>query len=226
MCAYRRLFRYRFYNSFRREINEWVGADECLGITQRYYSDFYSYWLDSRLNQPMQQVTIDQMYVTMREMDGIYSPFVPLDQPPNVNNHETPDTNIFVLGKTIGEHLELNESVTARKTKNGHFTYAEITPGERWIDSMMYGLDDNTLRSGQTAYITIFDENRGNDDGTMTLLLTASGKGSLIVDGYAIELSENAQTYNINMPYSNPITLQADGASVEILSYYTKIPDT
>ena len=204
-----------------REINEWVGSDECLGITQRYYSNFYSYWLDSRLNQPMQQVTIDQMFVSMKKTDGVYTPFVPVEQIPNVNNHETPETDIFILGKTIAEHLELNESVTARKTRNGHFTYAEITPDVRWVDSMMYGLDDNTLHEGQTAYLTIFDENR-NHDGTLNLKLTASGKGRLVIEGFSFDLSEDTLTYNIDMTYKNQITLKADGTPIQILAYNTK----
>ena len=205
------------------EINRKIAGKECLGITQRYYDDIYSYWLESRLNKPMQQVTIDQMFIQMEETGGIYAPFFPVEQAPNVNNHETPDTNTFVLGMTIAEHLELSDSVVAEKTTNGHFTIIQFKPSERWVDTMMYGLDDNALYPSAPGYIHIFDEKR-NIGGSITLSLTARGSGTLNIAGEKFEVDNQIKTYETTIPYQAVIPVNAENGTVQILSYTTRKP--
>ena len=205
-----------------REINGLIGNTECLGITQRHYDDYYSYWLESRLSEPLQQVTIDQMFLQMKETDGYYAPFVPVEQAPNVHNHETPDTNRFVLGKTIAEHLELNDSVSVQKTKNGHFSFLQIDPSERWADTIMFGLDDDYLYEDVDAYVMVLNENR-NLDGKMVITLTAKGDGILDVGGARLELTENERHYEITLPYDRYIDLKEEGGTAEIISYFTTV---
>ena len=207
------------------EINKKIAGQESLGITQRYYDDIYSYWLESRLNKPMQQVTIDQMFVQMEETDGVYIPFTPVEQSPNVNNHETPDTDLFVLGMTIAEHMELNKSVEVEKTKNGHFTIARIQPSERWVDTMMFGLDDNSLYTGVPGYIHIFDESR-NMDGKVTITVTAAGNGILVIDGEKIAVSGKAETFEVSLPFKKVLPISAENGTVQILGYSTQYPDS
>ena len=84
--------------------------------------------------------------------------------------------------------MELNKSVEVEKTKNGHFTIARIQPSERWVDTMMFGLDDNSLYTGVPGYIHIFDESR-NMDGKVTITVTAAGSGILVIDGEKIAVS-------------------------------------
>ena len=203
------------------EINQKISGQKCLGITQRYYDDIYSYWLDSRLNTPMQQVTIDQMFIQMENTDGVYRPFVPAAQAPNVNNHETPETDTLVLGMTISDHLELNKSVAFQTTKNGHFTIAKIMPGYRWVDTMMYGLDDQSLYPGNPGYIHVFDDHR-NIGGSIILNITAYGNGILAVDGQEITVQPKAETYEIVLPFKKVISVQAKGGPVQILQYTTR----
>ncbi len=203
-----------------QEVNERIGHQESLGVTQRYYDDIYSYWLDGHLNGPMQQVTIDQMFIEMEATNGVYAPFVPVEQAPNVNNHATPDTNLLVLGMTIAEHLELSDAVQSTKTSNGHFTVVELSTGDRWVDSMLYGLDDNTLYAEKEGYLHIFDTNR-NQNGTLFLQITAYGAGTLRVQDQQIELSKEQKTYWIQVPFASVITVGAEGGNVMILSYST-----
>ena len=204
-----------------REVNLLIGKQECLGITQRYYDDIYSYWLDGRLIRPMQQVTTDQLYLEALETGGIYTPFVPIEQAPNAHNHETPDTDTLVLGMTVAEHLELSDSVTAEITANGHFTVARIPDSERWLDSMMYGMDDDNLYAGSSGTISIFDEHR-NLDGMLHLRFTASGNGTLQVDGQEIELTSELKDYEIDVPFKKQITVKALDADAVITSYSTR----
>ena len=203
------------------EVNRMVGSERCLGVTQRYYDDIYSYWLDGRLNVPMQQVTIDQMFSEADQTGGVYSPFVPVDQSPNVNSRLTPDTDTLVLGLTIAEHLELNDSaVSAEKTENGHFTVVRFERDKRWADTMMYGLDDNNLYEGDSGCIRIFDESR-NLDGYLRLSITAAGSGVLYVGEERIELSGQRETYECTLPFSRQIALTAEGGTARIYGYST-----
>ncbi len=204
-----------------KEVNELIGHQTSLGVTQRYYDDIYSYWLDGHLNGPMQQVTIDQMIFKMEESNGVYSPFVPVEQSPNVNNHATPDTDTLVLGLTVAEHLELNESVQRRQTSNGHFSIAKIQAGERWVDSMLYGMDGNTLWEGETGLLHVFDTER-NKDGKLVLHITVSGSGSLLVQGQRLQLSREQTAYTLEFPFTQMVSIRAEGGNAQILSYTTE----
>ena len=204
-----------------KEVNQILDSTEsALCVTQRYYDDIYSYWLESRLTKPLQHVTIDQMYVSMNETGGIYHPFVPLDQAPNIGSHETVDTTTFVLGKTIAEHMEISDTANLYTTANGQFSIVQFEDGTRWVDTMMYGMDDNRLSSGSTGSILVFDESR-NIDGYITLRIRAYGDGELTVGDSTIQLSRKVQTYIIKTTYTKTIPVKAVGANAYILSYTT-----
>lgn len=204
-----------------REINDVLEvSDSALCVTQRFYDDIYSYWLESRLNKPLQHVTIDQMFVTMSETGGVYHPFTPLDQVPNVGCHDTVDTTTIILGKTIAEHLEVSNTVDLRMTANNQFAVAHITENQRWIDTIMYGMDDNRLPCDRTGYIMVYDENR-NDNGMLTLHITAYGNGSLKVGDTLVQLTSDIQTYDVVTDYSKQISVSAVDTDAYILSYVT-----
>ncbi|MBQ6509127.1 MAG: glycosyltransferase family 39 protein [Flexilinea sp.] len=200
------------------EVNSNIKDHTSLGITQRYYDDIYSYWLDCHLNEPMQQITIEQMFVEMDKSGGVYTPFVPIEQAPNINNHSTPDTETFVLGMTVGDQLKLSDNVNAHQTANGHFTVVEITPGERWVDSMIYGLTDITLYQDKTAFLHIFNEPQNTDE-EMTLSIAASGNSSLVVNGVSFELDPEKTIYELTLPYSRVITITPENGDAKIYSY-------
>lgn len=204
-----------------QEVNETIGHHESLGVTQRYYDDIHSYWLEGHLNGPMQQVTIDQMFVTMQDTNGVYVPFVPQEQAPNVNNHITPDTDTLVLGMTIAEHLELSDTVKSVKTSNGHFTIVTLQPGQRWVDSMFYGLDNNTLHAGTEGYLQVFDMER-NREGAFILHFTASGKGSLNIQGQRVKLSEEKKNYSMTVAFEPLVSILAEDEDARIFSYTTE----
>ena len=192
----------------------------CLGVTQRHYDDIYSYWLESRLSKPMQQVTIDQMFSEMQRTGGIYEPFTPIDQSPNVGNGLTTDSQTLILGKTIAEHLELSDSVRSEVTTNGHFTIAYITKGERWVDSMMYGMAEDVFYADAEGMIQIFDA-QCNIDGNVHLHITASGSGTLVVGGTSIELTPTETTYDLTLPFNGGVIPFSCDQDVIITGYTT-----
>ena len=200
------------------EVNEIVGSKTVLGVTQRYYDDIYSYWLDARQTLPMQQVTIDQLFVTMEEKHGIYSPFVPVEQAPNIHNHETPETDTFVLGQTIAEHLDLSDSAVAQKTANGFYTVVTFEPGKPWVDAMIYGMDENLLRSGVTGYLHFFHEKESN--GKVTIRIRASGTGNLTIDQATIQLTPTTTDYEVTIPHpSGAVPMRTDQGDAIIYSF-------
>lgn len=204
-----------------REVNEILNEEyPCLGVTQRHYDDIYSYWLESRLNKPMQQVTIDQMFSEMQSTGGVYEPFTPVDQAPNVGNGLTTDTQTLILGKTIAEHLELSDSVRTEITTNGHFTIAYITEGERWVDSMMYGMAEDVFYADGKGLIQIFDAQR-NIDGNVYLHITAYGSGTLVVGGTSIALTPFETTYDLTLPFNGGSIPFSCDQDVTITGYIT-----
>ena len=203
------------------ELDKMIGRKQCLGITQQMYDDIYSYGMESRINAPMHQVTSNQFYVEILQTKGVYVPFVPIDQSPNINCHATPETEYFVLGQTIAEHIELNPSVKIRKTKNGLYTFAQIVPGERMVDSMLHGLDRNTLPKGKKGLLSVFDETRIHD-GSISVQIQASGNGRLKIADEIIQLSENPATYTVTVPYALSIPVTALDGDVQIITYTTE----
>ena len=202
------------------EVNELTVEKEHLGIMQRYYDDFNTFWLESRLNAPMQQVTIDQMFLALAETDGVYVPFVPLEQAPNVKNHSTPKTDSFVLGRTIPGHLEINEQAEVYRTASDYFMVMRIGDGERLFDTMMYGFDNNDLYPGKQGFLQIFDDGR-NINGTLRLTVTAAGHGDLLIGETRISLTPSAEIYEITLPFRKRYELRALDGIVRVYSYST-----
>lgn len=206
------------------EINEFLAEndEECLGVMQRYYTDIYSYWLEARLNVPLMQVTMDQMISMMEQVDpmAVYRPFTPIDQSPNVGCHETIDTTTFILGKTIGRHLELDENVKYRTTKHGHFTIVKINAGQPWVDTMFYGMDEDVLFTDKYGKIVFFD-NSHVVNGEVHLSIDASGTGKLEVADQIVQLTEERTTYYLTIPYTGDIDVNAVDADAYVYGYST-----
>ena len=82
-----------------REANHWLEEQEgeILGVTQKYYNNIKTYWEESQFRKPMQQVTIENLIVSLNMTDGVYKPFVPVDQAPNRGNHRHRRRILFCL---------------------------------------------------------------------------------------------------------------------------------
>lgn len=191
------------------EINGWLMETEQtpLGIMQTRYSDILTYRLESRLVRPMQQVTSEQMVSAMVETDGVYKPFVPIDQNPNKNNGLTPETNVFVLGETVLNGLELSPAVEMKKTGNGIYALLTIPEGERWVDSMLYGLTDAILYPAKEGRLFVF---KACPEGSMLHLQLTGPK-----DGANVKVTVNGKVteYSVGSGFS---TLDVPVAGFEI----------
>lgn len=198
-----------------------------LGITQQYYDDVKTFWQEGHTRKPMHQVTVDNILYEAMETGGVYVPFVPVEQAPVINPSMTPDTDVFLLGETIAEHLELSDSVQSVTTANGFYTLAHITSGERWLDSGLFGMNDNTLAEGKTAYLSVYDESRYDENGEVQvhIIAKAEKEGTVLkatCGGVTatIALDSEYQTYDITLPKGD-IVIKPEGGDAEIQTYTT-----
>lgn len=209
-----------------REVNRFVKEKQgkCLGVMPRYYSEVYTNLLDVSLTIPIMQVTADQMYAETEKAGGVYQPFVPLDQSPNVGCGITPQTEDLVLSHFVANHLELSEYAAARKTENGYFTLVHMQEGKPWVDSMMYGLSDDTLKKDKYSCIHIYNENRIRD-GQAVLHLAAVGEGTLRINDQTVQVSGGMlQRFDIPLSNVNPIiNISAPDDDIVIAGYSLEI---
>lgn len=192
------------------QLNTWINElnEEPLGIMQRNNNDIMTIFQESRLTQPMQQITMDQAVASMNESDGIYIPFVPMDQDPNRGSGLTPDTSTFVLGETVFSQLELSDASTVRLTDHETYAVVNIPIGVRWVDSMLYGLDENTLYTDTQAILMLFTH--PEDGATLKINIKAP------VAGTAVSFSQGKHTDTVLLSNSQTVELPLTAEAVYI----------
>ncbi len=214
-----------------REVNEIVenSHEEILGVMQQQYDEILTYWLESRIRKPLQQVTVDCLTSELEKTDGVYLPFIPDNQAPNINNRLTPQTSTFLLGSTVAQHVELNPELDINQTQNSWFTLVHVPEGMRFFDTALFNMKNNTLGADEQATLVVFDESR-YDDGKLTLAFyaysnTPGAKLSVELDGVTMRLislaTEQDEIYRISMP-KGQITLTAIGGDVIIPVYLSE----
>lgn len=201
---------------------------EYLGITLNNYHDGYIYWLESRLNRPLEQVAIDEVIEHMAETGGVYSPFVPKKYRPISECHKTPDADTLILGKGILASIEPAAGCAVSTTENGHFAYIRLSKGMPFCATAISGLTNTLLSANSTATLYVFDASR-NVNGTLTLKIRLSGErdGAKLTissagESVSLELTRQSQTYEIRLPYSDTVTLKSGADRVAVRSYSTE----
>lgn len=200
---------------------------DVLIVTQQLYNETLSYCLESRLRKPYQQVTIDALIEALAETDGVYRPFIPEDQSPNVGNHLTPETNTFLFGATVADHVEFSPSAQVQKSANDWYALVKVPEGERMADTMLYGIDLQTLHENQQSKLYVFDDSLYRKGKLSFTLLAYSNEPSvsLVIENtnrqMTFPLSENPQMINLSLrPGETVIT--AVGGDAMIPTYSTK----
>ena len=199
---------------------------EVLIVTQQNYDETVSYCLEARLRKPMQQVPVDTFLSALAEEGGVYKPFVPADCPPNVGNRITPDTDTFLFGVGVTNHLEFSEAAALQKTGRGWFTLATVPQNTPLLASALTGLDLDTLHKDSQATLRIFDESRFKG-GRLTLHLYASAaENSAELEVYnagqtqLVTLSEKPKTCLISLRPGETLITARNGDAV-LSSYST-----
>ena len=204
-------------------LNRVVGDKTVLGVVQKYYDNIYSYWEDARLTYPMHQVTCEQMLVSMEETGGVYRPFVPYDQAPIVGSKLTPETDMIILGQTIGERMEISDLVSAAKTPNRLYTIVYLKDGVRWLDTAIYGTDVNGLEAGARADIIVYGGREGVMPVTLNIRASRPGTEVTVSQGSHVETFPiTSETETISADFqAGTVTITANNP-IEILDYSTR----
>lgn len=207
-----------------RQLNGWLQElqEEPLGIMQRHYADVLTFYQESRLTRPMQQITMDQAVSAMNDTDGVYSPFVPLDQAPNSGNGLTPDTSFLVLGQTVYSQLELSDQSSVRLTDNGTYALVTIPDGTRWVDSMLYGIDESVLFADTDAILLLFDSPR--DGATLRLDVSSpTGEASLtFTQGNRADTAKISGAGTVEIPLTAMTVYIRTDRDIQIDGYSTR----
>ncbi len=233
-CGYHVAAHYSMLENFAedaREANAFVEehTEKLLGVTLQKYDDIRSYWLESRMRKPLQQVTFDSLLEELNRTDGIYIPFVPANQAPNINNHITPQTDTFLLGSTLSYHAELNPELDVQQTENYWFSFVDAPAGTRLFDTALFNMNGNTIDAGSQATLIVFDDSR-YDDGSLSLSFCAysdnpNAKLSIENDGVTMRIipltDEQDKIYRISLP-KGVVTFTAIGGDVALTTYLTE----
>lgn len=199
---------------------------EALMVTHQRYGESFSFLLEPHLRKPMQQVSVDTFLESLAESDGVYTPFIPGDQSPNIGNHITPDTDTFLFGLDAASLLEFSEDVVIQKSEQDYFTLVKVPDGSRIVDTMIIGLDVDTLHEEQQAKLWIFDENRYQKEKLVVHLAAyaSSGSAELIIENagtlQTFSLTEKPKTCLISLKPGDTF-LTSTGSDVIFLSYST-----
>ena len=212
------------------EINEFLEntPQEVLIITQQNYNEAHSHWLEVYLRKPEQQVTAYNFIEALSETGGIYHPFIPVDQDPNVNNHETPATDTFIFGATVADMVEFNSAVNIQSTRDGWYTIAQAPAGERIVDTALQGINLFFLPEGIEAKLHVFNSNRYHD-GELTLYIMAGVEEGISSNldirnagkTISIPLTTDFSVYEIPLEMGDT-SINARGGEAVILSYWTE----
>ena len=201
-------------------------SDDILVLTQKNYDETTSYCLEARLRKPQQQVTEDAFIEALVRSGGVYAPFIPADQDPNVGNHLTPDTDTFLFGVTVDQHVEFSNTADIRQSQHGCYTLAKASSGERLIDTALSGLDIYSLPQDSQAQLYVFNDSRFKN-GKLTLHLVAyaeNGTANLEIENagkvQVVSLTEKAKTCLVSLRPGDTVITAREG-DVTIVAYST-----
>lgn len=212
------------------EINELVEEKDgnALAVSALGTYDIESVWLETRVRKPLQFVTLENLTESIYPRDGVYKPFVPIDQYPNIESHATKDTDTLIFGDGLSAFVEFADGVAVHQTAGGHYVWLELPENKRWADTIFYGLEKDVLKEGYDGVrIVIWNGNR-YEGGTLNLRFTAKATeknatlniscGGAQTD---IPLGDQPQTFEMTLPAAQPF-FTASGGDVTILDYSTK----
>ena len=200
-------------------------SEKTLLVTGRY-DDPPSYLLEARLRKPQQMVTADALMKALSDSDGVYTPFVPEDEEPNVGCHSTPAAEQFVFTSTALGCMEISSDATVLESQNGGFLLVQAPDGCRLLDTMLCGLDSRTLQEGASARFVVFNGARYRN-GKLTLDLSvraADTSAELEVTNAGktetFSLSDRGRTCIISLREGDTV-ITAKGGDIIVSGYWT-----
>lgn len=191
------------------------------------YDDPPSYLLEARLRKPQQFVTADALITSLSETSGIYTPFTPEDENPNVGNHSTTDTDTFVFTTSALPYVELSPLSDIQESENGAYTLVHLPDSSSpLLATALSGISLHSLPEDAQAKLIVFDDTLYRNDKLTFHLAAAAETGSAELlfenDGSteSVSLSEKTRTCILSLKKGD-IHITARGGDVKIFAYWT-----
>ena len=191
------------------------------------YDDPPSYLLEARLRKPQQFVTADALITSLSKTSGIYIPFIPEDENPNVGNHLTPNTDTFIFTTSALPYVELSPSADIRESENSAYTLVHLPDSSSpLLATALSGITLHSLSEDAQAKFVVFDDSLYHN-GKLTLHLAAAaanGSAELLFENAgsieSVTLSEKTRTCILSLKKGDTL-ITARGGDVKIYAYWT-----
>ena len=192
---------------------------------------YYNTQLDIISRDETTMCYVNDLYNNMMHQGGYYIPFVPNTQRGAIPANMTPDTDLIVMDTNSFHQVQLSDSASVIAS-TPLLKAVRITPGERWLDSMMGGIvDGNVLRKGTTLNIVLFNEELSNGKGQLKFDIDVDEETDLIltIEGrkpQVFTVPDYRDTYTMDIPKGATwITIVLPSSSAHLYSYETTVVD-
>ena len=192
---------------------------------------YYNTELDIRSRDETTMCYVNDLYNNMMHQGGRYVPFVPNTQRGAIPANMTPDTDLIVMDTNSFHQIQLSDSASVL-ANTPLLKAIRITPGERWLDSMMGGIvEGNVLRKGTTLNIVLFNEELSSGKGQLKFDIDVDQETELIltIEGRkpnVFTVPDYRDTYTMDIPKGATwITIVLPNSSAHLYSYETTVAD-
>ena len=192
---------------------------------------YYNTELDIRSRDETTMCYVNDLYNNMMHQGGYYVPFVPNTQRGAIPANKTPDTDLIVMDTNSFHQIQLSDTASVIAS-TPLLKAIRITPGERWLDSMMGGIvDGNVLRRGTTLNIVLFNEALSSGRGQLKFDIDVDEETDLIltIEGrkpQVFTVPNYRDTYTMDIPKGATwITIVLPNSSAHLYGYETIVVD-
>ena len=135
------------------------------------YSDEYNsdHGIDVYSKKNNHYLKLYDFYNNIRDSQGEYVPFAPVQERGVMMSSLTPDVNVIVADKTVFPLIKFSESVKGTFSKNGTYYIAEFSSGQRVADSIIANVENLILNTNRLGIIGVFKEEWINNPVTIRL---------------------------------------------------------
>ena len=204
--------------------------DDTVIITGNIYDDYRSFILDGHMRKTKQTVVLNDLLLNVIETGGVYHPWVPVVQSPNIYNEPMYDTETLLFDYDTPRYLEFTDSV--RTEQYGEFVLAHITRGQPFLKTALGSVEGDTLYDADVGSLLVYDPEilaRGSVTLIMQARCTSAPSCTITFSSCGqqvqAEVTNELQEYTVTLPMTTngfyQFTIDATG-NIQIPCYRTE----